>query len=235
MSNACIRDEHDRETCAAYSQRPLDVLDVHEERFVQQSRPLERGARDRQRSTVSPPDLAELVVAIDIDAAGVPEPRVERRARVLHGHAVREEDLAGEQTCVGPRRRGRRQCVRQAWLGECVVVQQQHPVGAPLERPANAHVVAPGEAQVRTGANQFDLREALRNDVVRSVGRSIVDADCGHTGERVERSDSVIAAVPVEDDGDEVHALLMKCAIEPAFGCRSQPAPISEISRTTPG
>ena len=53
-------------------------------------------------------------------------------------------------------------------LGDGVVVQEQHPVGAALERPPDADVVAAGEAEVRAGADQLDVREALLDGARRS-------------------------------------------------------------------
>ena len=92
-----------------------------------------------------------------------------------------------------------------------------------------------GEAEVRAGPDQLDVREALLDLAVGAVGRAVVDADRRDAPSEASAARRVVAAVPVEHDRDEPHADRTKWAIEPAPGCRSQPAPISAISRATPG
>ena len=170
-----------------------------------------------------------------LDASGVPEPGVERRTGVLHRAPVLAEDQTGEQPCVGPQLRGAFQRLLQSRLCDGVVVQEQDPLGAPLERASNADVVAACEAEVRSRPDQLHLREAPFDREVGAVGRAVVDADRGNGTERGERGERVVAAVPVENDCDELHADRMKWAIEPAPACRSQPLPISVINCAMPG
>ena len=160
---------------------------------------------------------------------------MKRRAGVLHRAPVLTEDETREQAGVGSQLRRAFQRLRQPGLCDGVVVQEQDPLGAPLERPSNADVVAAGEAEVRSRADQLHLREALFHREVGAVGRPVVHADRRNVTERVERGERVVAAVPVENDCDELHADRMKWAIEPAPACRSQPAPISVINRAMPG
>ena len=57
--------------------------------------------------------------------------------------------------------------------------------------------------------------------------------------QRLERGERVLAAVPGDDDGDDVHQVTrVKCAIEPASGWRSKRSSsrsISPTSRAIPG
>ena len=90
-----------------------------------------------------------------------------------------------------------------------VVVQKQDPVCAAFERPADAGVVAAGEAEVRAVPKELDLREAALDLGVGAVGRAVVDADRLDRLERGERTQRVLAAVPVEHDGDELHCSVL--------------------------
>ncbi len=153
--------EHHREARPADAQRPVDVLDVQEQRVVEQPRLVDRSTRDGERSAVGPPDVAERQGRRGLNAAGVPEPCVERRTCVLHFVAVLVEDQAGKQTRVPSRFSGVFQRLRKTHLGDRVVVEQQDPVGAPLERAPDASVVTPGEAEVRPCPDQLHVWETL--------------------------------------------------------------------------
>src|SRR5581483_2972681 len=55
----------------------------------------------------------------------------------------------------------------------------------------------------------LDVRKALLDRPVRAVARAVVDADRLDALERRERGERVFAAVPVQDDRDEPHRLLL--------------------------
>ena len=204
-----VRDEHDREAGRADPERPVDVLDVGEEPLVEQPGGLDGGTRDRHRGAVGAPGVLEPVEmirrAMPAHAARVAETRAERRARVHHRQAALEHHLAREHTRVRPHRGRRLQRLGDPRHDDRVVVDEQHPVRAALQRPADADVVAAREAEVRPVADQLHAREVALDDGVGAVGRAVVDADRLDPRERGERARRVLAAVPVEDDGDEPH------------------------------
>jgi hypothetical protein len=138
-------------------------------------------------------------------AAGVAERCVERAAGVHDRAAVLEQDLAREDARRGTLRRSTLEGRREPRLRNRVVVQQENPVRAPLERPADAGVVTAREAAVLAEAQELDVGKALFDLTLGAVGRAVVDADRVDARERRDRARSVVAAVPVEDDREEPH------------------------------
>ena len=135
----------------------------------------------------------------------VAEHGVERRARVHHGAPVLEQHLAGED--AGRRTLRGRALERRGEprFRDRVVVEQQDPVGAALECPADARVRAGSEAPILVQPHELDVWKAALDLPVGTVGRAVVDADRLDPLERSERARRVLAAVPVEDDRDEPH------------------------------
>jgi hypothetical protein len=95
--------------------------------------------------------------------AAAAEVGIEAGPRVPEPVGVREEHLAGEHARVGALGRRSGECVDEAGLDARVVVHEKHPLGATVERAANADVVPPGEAEVDAGADQLDVGEPLRD------------------------------------------------------------------------
>ena len=168
-----------------------------------------------------------------------PEDGIEAGAGVPEPVGVGEEHLAGEHAGVRPRGGGRGQRLHEPRLDLGVVVDEQDPVGAPVERPPDPDVVAAGEAEVDAGPDELDLGKPLRDRLRGAVARAVVDDDGLDPAQRLERGQRVLAPVVGEDDRDELHqARRVKCAIEPASGCRSRLASsrsISPTSRAIPG
>ena len=237
-----VRREDDAEAGLPDPQAPLDVLDVREQLLVEEADPLGRLARDRHRRTGRATHVAQPVVPARVPLAPtglapvVAEAQVHLAARI-HEHVGRllEVDLAREDAGVRPRARGHLERGGEAGVDPRVVVQEQQPVRAALERPAQSKVVAAGEAEVGAGADQLQLREAALDFRVRSVGRAVVHHDRldSRGPEGLERARRVVAAVPVEDDRDQER---VKWAIEPAFARRvnSRSRSTSPATRTTP-
>ena len=99
------------------------------------------------------------------------------------------------------RRRGGER-VDEPGLGRGVVVQQQHPVGAAVERPPDPDVVAAREAEVDAGPDELDVGKPFRDGVGRAVGRAVVDDHRLDPAERLERRQRVVAPVVRENDRD---------------------------------
>ena len=171
--------------------------------------------------------------------AAATEVGIEARPGVPEPVGVGEEHLAGQDTCVRARRRGGRERLDDPGLDGRVVVDEQDPVGAAVERTPNAGVVAAREAEVDAGTDELDVRKALGDRVRRAVHRAVVDHDGLDPAKGIERVERVVAAVPRDDDSDDVHqGRRVKCAIEPASGRRSKrasPCSISPTSRAIPG
>ena len=163
--------------------------------------------------------VARLVRLAEALVAAAAEIGVEVCARVPEPVGVGEEHLAGEDAGIRPRLGGRRERLDDPGLDGRVVVDEQHPVGAAVERAPDAGVVAAGEAEVDAGPDQLDVREALGDRIRRAVHRSVVHDDNVDPPQRLECGERVLAAVPGDDDGDDVHQpTRVKCAIEPASG-----------------
>ena len=242
MADPRLRHVDDREAGLADAQAPLEILGVEEELLVEQAGRLDRRARDGHRragGAIGVLEAAGRVLLAEALVPAAPEDRVEARARVPEPVRVGEEHLAREHAGVRPRCRRGGERVDEPRLGLGVVVDEQHPVGAAVERAPDPDVVAAGEAEVDAGADELDVGEALRDGVGRAVGRAVVDDDGLDPTQRLERRQRVLASVVGEDDRDELHqARRVKCAIEPASGCRSRLASsrsISPTSRAIPG
>ena len=242
MQHAGLGHVDDREACGADPQATLEVLGVEEELLVEQPGPLDGSARDRHPGPGRADHVAQparLVGAAEAGVAASAEDRVEGRACVPELPRVGEEHLAGEHARVRADRGRTLERGHEPILGERVVVQQQHPVGAAVERAPYADVVARGEAEVDLGADQLDLREALGDCAGGVVVRAVVDADRLDPTQRLEARERVLASVPGEDDRDQVHqGRRVKCAIDPASGRRSSVSSsrsISPTSRAIPG
>ncbi len=242
MPHPRLRHVDDREAGLADPQAPLEILGVEEELLVEQPRRLDRRPRDRHRGAGGAPGVLELAGRVGLAEAPVPAAAEEQRdagAGVPEPVGVGEEHLAGEHARVRPRRRRCRERVDETGLDGRVVVDEQDPVRTAVERAPDPDVVAAGEAEVDAGADELDLREALRDRVGGAVRGAVVDDDRLDPRQRLERRQRVLAPVVREDDGDDAHQVRrVKCAIEPASCCRSKLASsrsISLTSRAIPG
>jgi hypothetical protein len=95
-----------------------------------------------------------------------------------------------------------------------VVVQDQHRLGAVLQRRTDAGIVAAGVAAVLRQAENGLIGKALADEVDRPVARAVVDhrtlAPRSRPRQALETGDGLARAVPVEhDDGDvlRLHAV----------------------------
>ncbi len=242
MAHSRLGHVHDREAGLADPQAPLEVLGVEEELLVEQPRSLDRRPRDRHPGAGGAAGVLELAGCVGLAEPRVPaaaEQEVDAGAGVPEQVRVGEEHLAGEHARVRSGRRGGRERVHDPGLDGRVVVDQQNPVRAPVERAPDPDVVPAGEAEVDARADELDLRKPLRDRVAGAVRGAVVDDDRLDPGERLEGRQRVLAPVVGEDDRDDAHQVRrVKCAIEPASACRSKLASsrsISLTSRAIPG
>jgi hypothetical protein len=203
-------DEVAAEAGRADPQRPVDVLDVGEQRVVERAGGGDRRARDGHQRADGAGDRHRVAGEVHVGQrravagrpARVAAAQPEALARPLHP-AVLEEQHPGQDAGVGALLERVREGPQDVGVGDRVVVEQHDPVGAVLDRAGDRRVVAAAVAEVRAVLDHDGLRMrgADRGDA--AVGRPVVgDVDRVLAVDRAQRRQAaqrVLAAVPVED------------------------------------